>query len=132
MINRFVRLFVIGFTAGAVSLFALASQAHAAGDANRGAKLYEDKCTGCHSLDANRVGPAHRGVYGRKAGLAPGFNYSPGLKKSPIVWNDVTLDKWLTNPQGTIPGARMGFRLGDAAQRADVIAFLKRESVKKK
>lgn len=98
----------------------------------RGATLYEDKCTGCHSLDANRIGPAHRGVFGRKAGSAKGFAYSPAVKRSKIVWNEATLDKWLSNPGATIPGSRMGFQLANPEQRADVIAFLKRESGQKR
>lgn len=131
--KRFFRSFALGFLAGTAG-FVLSTAADAAttGDAVRGATLYEDKCTGCHSLDANRIGPAHRGVFGRKAGLAPGFAYSPAVKKSKIVWNDVTLNRWLTNPGATIPGSRMGFQLSDAAMRADVIAFLKRESAKKR
>ncbi|HWM45095.1 MAG TPA: c-type cytochrome, partial [Burkholderiales bacterium] len=39
-----------------------------AADAGRGKQLYESRCVGCHSIDENRVGPAHRGVFGRKAG----------------------------------------------------------------
>lgn len=128
-----IRAFFGGFLIGTVGvLTASAGRAAAPGDASRGAKLYEQKCTGCHSIDANRIGPAHRGVYGRKAGSAPGFAYSPGLKSSKIIWTEPTLDRWLTNPQGTIPGARMGFRLADAAMRADVIAFLKTQTAKKK
>lgn len=98
------------------------------GDPKRGADVYDARCGACHSLGANRVGPAHRGVYGRKAGLAPGFAYSPALKRSKIVWTEATLDPWLTDPQKTIKGARMAYRLGDAQERADVIAYLKRES----
>ena len=121
-----VRAFAGGFLLGTVGLLAIdASHAAVVGDAARGAKLYEQKCTGCHSIDTNRIGPAHRGVYGRKAGLAPGFAYSPGLKNSKIIWTEPTLDRWLTNPQATIPGARMGFRLSEAPARADIIAFLK-------
>ena len=41
------------------------SLGHAAGDATRGEQVYESRCMACHSLDANRVGPMHRGVYGR-------------------------------------------------------------------
>lgn len=127
------RAFAVGFLIGTIG-FVVASASHAAvaGDAARGAKIYEQKCTGCHSIDANRVGPAHRGVYGRKAGLAPGFAYSPGLKGSKIIWAEPTLDRWLTNPQATIAGARMGFRLADPAQRADVIAYLKTQGKKKR
>ena len=131
--KSFVRAFLGGFVIGTVG-FVAAGVSHAAviGDAGRGAKIYEQKCTGCHSIEANRIGPAHRGVYGRKAGSAPGFAYSPGVKNSKIIWTEPTLDRWLTNPQGPIPGARMGFRLADAALRADVIAFLKTQTAKKK
>jgi len=103
--------------------------AHAA-DAGRGATLYEERCTGCHSLDANRVGPKRRGVYGRKAGGVADFRYSNGVANSTVIWDEATLDRWLTNPQGFIAGARMGFRVGEAADRADLIAFLRRESGK--
>lgn len=128
-----IRGFAMGFVAGTLGFVALnASKAAVPGNAERGAALYQDKCTGCHSIDSNRVGPAHRGVFGRKAGLAPGFAYSPGLKNSKIIWNDATLDRWLTNPQATISGARMGFRLSDSAQRADIIAYLKTQGAKKK
>lgn len=131
--KSFVRAFLVGFLVGAFGFFA-ANVSHAAvpGDAGRGAKLYEQKCTGCHSIETNRIGPAHRGVFGRKAGSAPGFAYSPGLKNSKITWTEPTLNRWLANPQGTIPGARMGFRLADAALRADVIAFLKTQTARKK
>lgn len=101
-----------------------------AGDAARGAKVYQSNCSGCHALDTNVVGPAHRGVFGRRAGSAPGFDYSPGLKKAMFAWDAARLDQWLTNPQAFIPGAKMGFRLGDAQRRADVIAYLKKESGK--
>jgi cytochrome c len=94
------------------------------GDAVRGAEAYEASCGGCHSIDANRIGPAHRDVVGRKAGTAPDFDYSDAMKSSGVVWTPETLDQWLANPQGFIKGARMGFRLADAQRRADVIAYL--------
>ena len=93
-------------------------------DASRGAEVYE-RCVGCHSLDRNRVGPAHRGVVGRKAGTAPGFRYSKALTESDVVWDEATLDLWLANPSQYIPGSRMGYRLKDPKDRADVIAFLR-------
>lgn len=94
------------------------------GDAARGADVYEGSCGGCHSLDANRIGPAHRGVVGRAAGKAADFDYSPALKRSKVIWTPKALDRWLTDPQGFIKGSRMGFRLADAQKRADVIAYL--------
>ena len=42
-----------------------------------------------------------------------------------MVWDEETLDKWLTNPQAFIPGQRMNFRVADPADRADLIAYLK-------
>src|SRR5262245_22243155 len=92
--------------AALIAILVAASAARAEGDAARGADLYDSRCTGCHSLDANRVGPMHRGVYGRKAGSVAAFNYSPAVKNSSVVWADDTLNKWLTNPQDLIPGQR--------------------------
>ena len=98
------------------------------GDPARGAKAYAANCGSCHSLDANRVGPAHRGVYGRKAGTARGYAYSPAMRGARIVWNEATLDRFLQNPQAMVPGTRMGFRVPDSARRADVIAYLRQQS----
>jgi cytochrome c len=106
------------------------SAAMPAGDATRGAEIYDTSCGGCHSLDANRIGPAHRGVVGRAAGTAPAYNYSPALKASGITWTAETLDKWLTDPRGFVKGVKMGFRLNDPQLRADVIAFLTAEGKK--
>ena len=103
--------------------------AHAA-DAARGEELYESRCIGCHSLDANRIGPAHRGVVGRRVGTAPDFDYSPALKASTIVWDEATIARWLTDPQALIPGQRMNFRVALPEDRADIAAYLKRESGK--
>jgi cytochrome c len=101
----------------------------ATGNATRGATLYTNRCGGCHSVEVNRVGPAHRGVVGRRAGTSPGYNYSPALKAATITFNEATLDRWLTNPQATVPGARMFFRLGAAQERVDVIAYLKTQTL---
>jgi cytochrome c len=109
---------------------AASSLVHAAGDATRGEQLYESRCMACHSLDANRVGPMHRGVYGRKAGSVPDFAYSVALTSSPIVWSDTTLNRWLTDPEALIPGQRMNIRVLSADDRADLIAFLRRASGK--
>ncbi len=74
----------------AVLWFAAASPA-SAGDAVHGAELYDSRCVACHSPDANRVGPKHRGVVGRKAGSLPDFNYSKAVKNSGVVWDEATL-----------------------------------------
>ena len=99
-----------------------------AADAARGKQLYESRCIGCHSIDANRVGPAHQGVFGRKAGSVQGYDYSDALKKTKVIWNEKTLDRWLTNPEQLIPGQKMGFSVPDPKDRADLIDYLKSES----
>jgi cytochrome c len=100
---------------------------HAAGDAAHGATVYR-QCMICHSLDKNGIGPSHRNVFGRTAGSAANYNYSAALKASNIVWNETTLDQWLSNPQALVPGTKMMFAVDNAQDRADVIAFLKEKT----
>jgi cytochrome c len=45
-------------------------------DPARGEQLYIARCGACHSLDEHGAGPKHRGLFGRKAGSEPGFEYS--------------------------------------------------------
>jgi cytochrome c len=103
----------------------LPAAAQTAGDAARGAKLYQQRCTACHSLDANRIGPLHRGVFGRRSAGVSGYAYSDALKGLNVVWNAQTLDKWLTNPPAMARGTAMGIRVSKPQDRADLIAYLK-------
>jgi cytochrome c len=95
------------------------------GDAARGKAVFNKRCTGCHSLEINGEGPKLGGVYGRKAGSVPGFEYSQGLKSSGIIWNDATLEKWLSGPDSVVPDAKMDFYVPKAEERRDLIAFFK-------
>lgn len=95
------------------------------GNSTRGEAVFKRRCTGCHALDADREGPRLRGVYGRKAATVAGFAYSAPLKRSGIMWDDIALDKWLTDTDAAIPGNDMGFRLPKEQERADLIAYLK-------
>jgi cytochrome c len=114
----------LAFLAAAL-LWPSATPAAFAADAAHGEEIYNSRCIACHSPDANRVGPKHRGVVGRTAGTVPDFNYSKAVKGSGVVWSEEALDKWLTNPQAFIPGQRMNFKVADPADRADLIAYLK-------
>jgi cytochrome c len=96
-----------------------------AGDTTAGQVAFERRCTGCHALDHDKVGPRLAGVVGRKAGKAPSFTYSEALKNTELVWDEQLLDKWLTDPDSVIPDTDMSFRLNNAAERAEIIAFLK-------
>lgn len=97
----------------------------ASGDPATGAVLYQQRCGACHSLDQNRIGPMHRNLYGAAAAAVDGFAYSPALADLDIIWTDATLDAWLLNPGAMAPGTRMGYRLPDAQERADIIAYLR-------
>jgi cytochrome c len=113
--------------AGMATALTTSNVAFAAGNVAHGEVLYQ-RCQQCHSIEQNRVGPRHKGVFGRVAGTQPGYEYSMALKRSGIVWNEDTLDRWLTNPQTFIPGVSMFYQLGDPQDRADVIEFLKEKA----
>lgn len=102
-----------------------------AADPGRGAAAFR-QCAACHAVTPGRhlTGPSLAGVWGRKAGSAEGFGrYSGALKRSGIVWNERTLDRWLEDPQGVVPGTSMTFPgIANARQRADVIAYLEAAS----
>ena len=98
------------------------------GNVERGQQLYESRCGACHSLDDNRVGPAHHGVFGRHAGRAKDYEYSRAVAGSTVVWTEVTLNQWLTNPEKFIPGQKMGYSVPDPQDRADLIAYLRKAS----
>lgn len=96
-----------------------------------GKKVF-NRCRACHTIDAskkNRVGPHLYGVFGRTSGTAEGFNYSKAMKASNIVWNEDTLDQYLTSPKKMVPGNKMSFiGLKKEADRKNVIAYLKANS----
>jgi cytochrome c len=102
----------------------------AAGDPAAGEALYS-RCLGCHAIEYNRTGPKHCGLLGRSAGSVPGYEYSAAMKKSGIVWNRKTLERFLADPTKTVPGTTMTYAgVPDAKERADLIAYLGKEDCK--
>ena len=72
------------------------------------------------------MGPNLRGVVGRKAGTAPGFQYSQAMKGSGIRWTPQELDSYLTDVTAKVPGTLMPFNgLPDSGDRQAVIDYLK-------
>ncbi len=100
------------------------------GDPARGKALFEKRCTGCHALAQNHEGPHLQGVYGRISGTVPGFAYSAALKKAGIVWDQKSLERWLTDPDAFIPGNDMDFLVSKTQERLDLISYLKQSSGK--
>lgn len=97
----------------------------ATGDAANGKVLFEKRCTGCHSLEKNKEGPRLRDVYGRKAGSVSDFTYSDELKAAKIVWDQGSLDRWLTDPDAVVKDSDMAFHVSNPKERADIIEFLR-------
>jgi cytochrome c len=94
-------------------------------DAGRGRELFGKRCTGCHSLTQDGEGPRLGGVVGRTSGSVPSYQYSAALKKAHIVWDETTLDKWLTNPDQMVPGTEMDFYVPKPQERQEIIRYLK-------
>lgn len=94
-------------------------------DPENGARVFK-RCAVCHSTTgAPLIGPHLDGVMGRKAGAVPGYGYSGALSNSAVVWDETTLDAFLTRPQAVVPGVRMAFAgLPRAKDRQDLIAYL--------
>jgi cytochrome c len=105
-------------------------QAGGEGDPIRGKALFEKRCTGCHALTQNHEGPRLQGVYGRTAGSVAGFAYSAALKKAAMVWDEKTLDRWLTDPDAFIAGNDMDFLVSKPQERQDLISYLRQTSGK--
>jgi cytochrome c len=97
-----------------------------AADVDRGKAVFE-QCAACHSLDGSGDydGPTLKDVIGRKAGSLEEYRYSAAMKRSDVVWDGSTLDKYVADPQAFIPGNRMAFAgIADKGERDDLIAFL--------
>lgn len=99
-----------------------------AGNAARGERVFNQQCKTCHSLEdgPSLTGPTLHGVFGRKAGTAPGFESSPEMIKSGIVWDETTLAEYSRDPKAKVPGTKMVFNgIKQAGQLADLVAYLK-------
>lgn len=109
----------------AAALLSPPAIAHADED---GAKVFKKRCKVCHAVKPgkNKVGPSLAGVFGRQAGTVEGFTKYKGLKGSDIVWDEATLNGWLTNPKKFIgKKTSMSYKLKKEEDRAAVIAYLK-------
>lgn len=124
-----------GFTA--VAILALSGPALAEGDAAKG-KADFAKCAICHQVGPGAttlVGPELNGIVGRKAASVADYAlYSAGMKKlggDGFVWTPENIDKWIADPKAMIPDSPMSLAfqgVPDAAERADIIAYLKTQT----
>ncbi len=98
------------------------------GDPVRGKEVFEKRCTGCHAMETDREGPHLRGVYGRTSGTVPGFSYSQALVDAHIVWDEKSLEQWLTDPDTLVPNNNMEFHVPKPQERRDLVQYLKQSS----
>jgi cytochrome c len=86
------------------------------------------QCAACHTVAKGAphgMGPNLWGIAGTKAGELAGYDFSPGLKASGLVWDEATLDKWLENPRALVPGTKMSFGgISDPAKRKELVTWL--------
>ena len=112
----------------ACALMVMGDVAMAQGDAAAGATAFA-RCRACHLFDdtgRHRVGPNLAGVFGRTAGTVGDFpRYTDPMKASGIVWDDDTLNTWLSGPGEMVVGTTMKMVITDETMRANIIAFLK-------
>ena len=94
-----------------------------------GQVLFNNSCRTCHTVKEgdNRLGPTLAGVVGRKAGSLPDYAFSDSLKKSGVVWDEASLDRFIENPEAVAPGNAMKPYTGVSSpeDRAAIIAYLK-------
>jgi cytochrome c len=99
------------------------------GDADAGKTAFNRSCAGCHSIVGGRngIGPSLAGIFGRKAGSEPGFNYSAALRDSNIVWDAGALDAYMTDAAKFLPGTKKTLRIADADMRQTIIRYLEQD-----
>ena len=98
-------------------------------DVTSGQLVFNNVCRTCHSIREgdNRLGPHMRGIIGRKAGSLPNYSYSSAMRGANFVWNEENLERFIANPDETVPGNNMKpyGGLASAESRVKLIAFLK-------
>ena len=124
--NNFIKNLLV--VAGITIVILIFSIANAADPVN-GKKIFK-KCVACHSLQEgkNKIGPSLYNLLDRKIGSVEGYKYSKAMKNSCVVWDEESLDKFLTKPRKFIPKTKMAFRgIKKKSLRDDLIAFLKQK-----
>ena len=120
------------------------------GDVTKGKAVFFTRCVGCHeppstvgltedeiarneaALPADETeavptrGPSLSGLFGRKAGSLPDYQYSDAMKAADVIWTEDTLQLYLLKPAAFIPKNKMPFNgLKREGEMENLIAYLK-------
>ncbi len=99
-----------------------------AADSATGRQIFRDRCVLCHSAEpgdnGGGQGPSLAHAYGHPAGADPTFPFTPALRSSGLRWDAATLDRFLADPTGVVPGSLMVLAVPDPAERASLVAYL--------
>ena len=113
----------------ALGLLAALTVAHAQTPNDAGQISYNNACRTCHSIREgdNRLGPSLYGIVGKKAGTISGYDSSPAMRQSGIVWDEKNLDKFIADPEAVVHGNAMKPYGGIASEeeRQKIISYLK-------
>ena len=115
-------------SARAKALLATLPAAYRGADIENGKTVF-NLCRSCHTAIAGGAvitGPNLHGVFGRKAGVTPGYAYSSALSATGWTWDAGRLHGWLKDPRTAVPGTKMTFvGISDDKDRRDLIAYLR-------
>jgi cytochrome c len=101
------------------------------GQIQAGEAVFKKICSACHSIEAgyrHRVGPNLHGIVGRANAQAKDYPYTASFRAANVIWDELTLTRFLKDPKSIAPGTKMDLVLTDDKDVAAVIAFLRNNS----
>ena len=97
-------------------------------DLAKGQRVFK-KCAACHTVDdggKNKIGPNLWNIVNRTVASHEGFSYSDAMAAEEGAWDFERLNRFLSDPKGTVTGTKMAFKgLSRDGDRADMLAYLR-------
>lgn len=95
----------------------------------KSAQAFAQFCSGCHAFDrftAGRIGPDLNGINGRRSGSLRDYGYSEAFTNADreLVWNYLTLTRFLQQGQVYFPGNRMSIPPLPFMTTLEIVDFL--------
>lgn len=72
------------------------------------------------------IGPSLFAIVGAPSARLSDYAYSSAMRRANLVWDEATLDAFITDPRAVVAGSRMSYGgEPDPEKRAAIIAYLK-------